>query len=477
MKRRNFNRLMSAAGIAALSPRVLAAKSKRPNLLIIQTDEHNFRTLGCYRDTLPPDQALMWGDAVVETPHIDRLAKEGAIATKFYCTVPACSPSRGSFFTGLYPQSHDVQTNDIPLKENLVTFAEVLRRAGYSTGYSGKWHLSGEDKPGWDPDNNFGFEDNRYMFNRGHWKKLDFVDGKPVVGMKKGEPSYADIGDETTFTTDWLADRTIDFIEANKQNPFCYVVSIPDPHGPDTVRAPYDTMYAHQKYTEPVSAQKPDESLPSWATKNNPNYEQDKYYGMVKCIDDNVGRISHYLEKNGLFDSTIVIFTADHGDMRGEHGRQNKGVPLEASAKVPFLIRWPGQIKAGSQVDHVLNNVDFLPSILSLMNVPHAVPNNGRDASWMFNGGAEPAGWDDVTVVRGASGRKWLAAMTPRYKLVIGPEDEPWLLDLKVDPNELVNGYANPENKPEVERLTKALADYAEATGETWPWRKWAANN
>ncbi|MDH3584452.1 MAG: sulfatase-like hydrolase/transferase, partial [Phycisphaerae bacterium] len=142
-----------------------AVAKEPPNLLVIMTDEHNFRTLGCYRALLPPDQAFMWGPAVVKTPRIDSLASGGAICTSFYATTPVCSPSRGSFVSGRYPQNTPVVTNNIPLDGAIVTFAEILRRTGYATGYAGKWHLDGSGKPQWAPKRKFGFEDNRYMFN------------------------------------------------------------------------------------------------------------------------------------------------------------------------------------------------------------------------------------------------------------------------------------------------------------------------
>ena len=110
----------------------LMATAKPYNLLVIQTDEHLFKTLGCY------------GGKVVLTPNIDWIAQHGAIATSFYATTPVCSPSRAAFMSGLYPHKTPVSTNNIPLDNGIVTFAEVLRRHGYATGYAGKWHLDGE---------------------------------------------------------------------------------------------------------------------------------------------------------------------------------------------------------------------------------------------------------------------------------------------------------------------------------------------
>ena len=464
MNRRDFNKLMGMGGLATVAGGATAATSKKPNLLIFHTDEHNFRTLGCYRDTLAKDQAFMWGPAVVETPHIDRLAKDGALCTSFYATAPVCSPSRGSFVTGMYPQNSPVETNNIPLDDDVITFAETLKRNGYATGYAGKWHLDGHDKPGWGPPRKFGFEDNRYMFNRGHWKLAQLVDGRPQVGMKDGKPSYSPIGDEKTFMTDWLCDRAIDFAEEHKDEPFCYMISIPDPHGPDTVRAPYDTMFDHQEYLQPRSAKKSTEGLPSWGKMQSKNFNQSKYYGMVKCIDDNVGKVMAYLKKSKLLDNTIVVFTSDHGDLRGEHGRQNKGVPYEGSAKIPFIIRWPERIKGGTIVNEALDCTAFLPTVLSLMGVPTAGKEEGRDASRLLARGEVPAGWEDIAFIRASSTSQsaWIAAVTDRHKLVYGGGSEPWLFDLEKDPDELVNEFQNPEYRGVVRRLATALLEYGE---------------
>jgi len=170
----------------------MAASPQPPNLLIIHTDEHNFRTLGCYRALLPPEQAFVWGPGVqVETPHIDSLAASGVLCDRFYATSPVCTPSRASFVSGLYPQNTGAHTNDLPMRDDVVTFAEVLRRRGYATGYAGKWHLDGDAKPGWTPARKFGFDDNRYMFNRGHWKQLEDTPQGPRV------KSVQDTGKET----------------------------------------------------------------------------------------------------------------------------------------------------------------------------------------------------------------------------------------------------------------------------------------
>ena len=465
MNRRSFLKTTGAAA-ALLTCRGALAKALagRPNLLIIHTDEHNFRTLGCYRKLMPKDRALMWGPTVCETPHIDWLADNGAVATRFYATTPVCSPSRAAFVSGRYPQNTPVVTNNIPMADETITFAETLRKAGYATGYSGKWHIDGSGKPQWAPKRKFGFTDNRYMFNRGHWKQLeDTPDGPRVKARQGGKPSYSVAGaDARSFTTDFLADKTVDFINAHKGEPFCYMVSIPDPHGPNTVRPPYDTMYAGKPLTAPATMSKPAAGLPAWGAKQGKfsARQMELYYGKVKCIDDNVGKILAAVRKAGLIEKTIILFTSDHGDLCAEHGRHNKGVPYEGSAKIPFVLYYPGKITGGTVVNQALGCVDFLPTILGMMGVKTAGKEQGRDAAALFTGKA-PADWKDVAIFR-STGQAfgWLAAATARYKLVVSSNAVPWLFDMEKDPHELKNFFADPACRETVRALSRELLAY-----------------
>lgn len=288
------NPILCLAACLLISPTGFAAErppAARPNLLVIQTDEHNFRTLGAYRALLPKEQAFIWGDGIkVDTPNLDWIAQHGAIADRFYATSPVCTPSRAALMTGRYPQNTGAIQNDRPMRDDMVTFAEVLRRNGYATGYAGKWHLDGEARPGFAPERKFGWEDNRYMFNRGHYKNLAEDEKGPRVGATdaRGEPSYALAGaDAKSFTTDFLTDRTIDFIRRHKAGPFAWHLSLPDPHGPNTVRAPYDTMFFDLEFKRPQSAQSPGKNLPPYAATlaGGANKAQmSLYFGMVKCI-------------------------------------------------------------------------------------------------------------------------------------------------------------------------------------------------
>ena len=307
------------------------------------------------------------------------------------------------------------------------------------------------------------------MFNRGHWKQFELTDEGPRVKArdKSGKPSYSvDGADEESFATDWLMDRTIEFIDEHKDGPFAYMVSIPDPHGPDTVRAPYDTMFSDDKIEAPRTFGKDPDKAPSWAKPaKNTKYPMAQYHGMMKCIDDNMGKLIEALKERGLYDNTIVIFTADHGDLRGEHGLQNKGKPMEASAKIPFVIRWPEHIESGVQIDHAMNTTDFMPSILTMMGAQHSGVEEGRDLSGVFQG--EELKGPDVTFMRGTNKssedtKGWIAAVTPTHKLILSDEDEAWLHDLDKDPDELQNFVKDPEQGPVLKKMAKQLKRYGE---------------
>lgn len=439
-------------------------QKQAPNLLVIMTDEHNFRTLGCYRELLSPEQAFVWGkDINVETPNIDYLAEKGIRFTKFYASTPVCTPSRASFFSGMYPHAAGAPTNDMPMNDNVITFAEVLKQNGYKTGYAGKWHLDGDGKPQIAPKRQFGFADNRHMWNRGHWKRIQ--GNSSSFEIQTPETNIAG-ADSTSFTTDFLTNKTIEFIETNKSNPFCYVVSYPDPHGPDLVRSPYNKMFTDMNFEAPATYNRPAEEAPSWAQpEKNASINQAQYFGMVKCIDDNVGRLISALRQNKLLENTIIVFTADHGDLRAEHHRHNKGVPLEASAKIPFIVFYPEMIKAGSIINNAFNTADFAPSILGLLNQKIPAKMQGSNFSELLLHPEKQNNWTDITFSRSTNG-KWIAAFTSRYKLILSTNDRPWLIDMDKDPNELTNFIDESKYKETIIHMARKLSEYAEKTND-----------
>lgn len=481
--------LTLAVLLAAVASDATPTEGPPRNLLVIVTDEHNFRTLGCYRDTLPREQAEVWGlGAVVETPNLDRLAREGAIATRAYATSPVCTPCRASLWTGLYPQFTGSPANDLPLRDDVPTLGRLLQEAGYITGYAGKWHLNGRGKPEWNPERNVGWSDQRYLFNRGHWKKLEVTpDGRGRVAARdrKGGPSYAlDGADSESFTTDFLTDRALDFLAAHADEPFAYVLSLPDPHGPNTVRSPYDTAYATLPLTPPPTFGKA--THPKWAPPQHgltfkPGVMA-KYFGMVRCIDDNVGRLLDDLQRRGVLDRTLVVMTSDHGDLCYEHDRTNKGNPYEASARIPFLMRLPPAIPAGTVVTQPIGSVDATPTWLSLLGVhPSDYEPHGSDRSAWFRGATQTA--DDAhaatVVLRSAGaetppggdvrGNDWLAVLDQRHKLIVSARDRPWLFDAARDPMELTNQLdaTDDTTRDAAARLAAALLAYDREFGDS----------
>ncbi len=191
-----------------------------------------------------------------------------------------------------------------------------------------------------------------------------------------------------------------------------------------------------------------------------------KYYGMVKCIDDRMGELLAQLRELEIFDNTVVVLTSDHGDLRGEHNRQNKGVPYEASAKIPFLLQYPAKIKNPKVVNEALTCIDFLPTVLKIMEVKTAGEEEGRDASALFLSDKTPTGWKDVGFMRGTGEKTWLAAVTDRYKLVVSPFADPWLFDLEEDADEMKNFFGSAPHRETIRDLSRELLAYGQKFGD-----------
>ena len=434
----------------------------RPNLLIIHTDQQSDWTLGCY------------GGTVVETPNIDRLATDGARFSNFFTNSAVCTPSRGCFVTGRYPESHGAWTNNIPLNRDEITFAEVLRRAGYRTGYVGKWHLDGNPRPGWvHPERSMGFEDARYMFNRGHWKKIeDFPmnqKDQPVVHP------YSVMGDADTYATDWLTNKTLAFLDVDDERPFCHMLSLPDPHGPVQVRAPYDTLFAPADMPLPRTFHP--EDLPDWAQAlqeqspwglGKPDREAKLrkflalYFGEIKLIDDSVGRIIAFLEAKEMLENTLVVFTTDHGEYAGEHGIHAKNQLYETAYRIPMIVHWPRGVQPGTRVDNVMSTVDFQPTVLGLMGVDACGREQGRDGGALLRG-REPA-WDDCAYLHHSSHTR-AGVFTRRHELALVADGESVLFDRINDRDQVNNLFREPEQADVVATLRKKVVEHHSALG------------
>lgn len=441
-----------------------AGQALHPNVLIIHCDQLAAWTLGCY------------GGNEIGTHNIDRLAAEGTLATNFYANTPVSTPSRGCFLSGLYPTEHGAFKNDRQIRQDIPTFASELRDAGYATGYFGKWHLDGNPKrPGWDiRGKDMGWSDRRSMYSFGHYKT--------IRAQKDTHPEFSKevSAEAATYPTDWFTDRALEFIEAHKGGPFCAMLSIPDPHGPYLIRPPYDTMYPPEQIKLPATlTEEPatdhffyiESRMKSDRKSGKTEYElilknirRDKsaYFGAIKCIDDNIGRIIRYLEKSGLYDNTIIVFTADHGDLMGEHARMAKAVPFESSARIPFIIRYPKLIPRGGRSKRVASCIDFYPTILELTGTPQQGRISGRSLAPQLCGRQDA--WTDKVFFRSYSANyPWVGVVTGEYKLVYGsrdPEGKALLIDRRNDPEERYNRFEDPTYAPVIKQLTDDILRY-----------------
>lgn len=435
----------------------------RPNVLIVLTDQQSSWTLGAY------------GGRVIETPHCDTLAREGARFDHFYTNSAVCSPSRGSFFTGLYPHCHGTYHNDIEMNRDAETFAHVLERHGYRTGYAGKWHLDGHKRrPGWmTPDRSMGFADCRWMFECSHAK-----------GVIEREGAPPDLSPDPTVgraMTDWLVDKAIDFIARDRTAPFCLVVGIPDPHEPYLVREPYASLYRPEAMPIPATFDEP--APPSWARRDlegcdtwhtHADPEGDlrramaAYCGMVKLIDDNVGRLLAALRDRQLLDDTVVVFTTDHGDYMGEHGLMGKNRNYEAVYRVPLIVRWPAAVRPGTVVERFVTTVDFKPTLLGLVGLPAGRADQGRDASPFLRG--QDTQWTDEAFYH-HSHFDFAGLFTPDYELVLARSGEHALFDHANDPDQTVNLMADSAHRAAAADLTaRVIAHHRSLASPAMDW-------
>lgn len=431
---------------------LLTQAQDKPNLLIIHTDEQSFRTLSCYQEIMSEEQAFVWGKGNnVQTPNIDRIAHEGAIATSYYAASPVCTPSRASLLTGLHPQATGAPKNGMHISKDVSTFAHILKAEGYATSYVGKWHLAGHEKYTFGIPYGAGFDDNKYMMRGGHAPYFHIKDGKMRgIGNKEADKLPKE---EIIHLTDYFTDKALEVLERDKNKAFCLMLSIPDPHTPDFARPPYNAMYDDMNVQMPVTMQPENiQNKPLWAKGNEKDKNEAKefdaqslrqYFGMVKHIDDKVGEILTFLDENNLTKNTIIIFTSDHGDMFFEHARRNKGVPYEASARVPFVIRYPEHIKAGKVINTAYCNVDFAPTILAMMGIDSDVEFQGEDTSDDYLNSKKEVNSERITYFAKCGGW-WASAVSDRYKLVIDKKEKPYLFDMEKDPNELINYYNDP---------------------------------
>jgi arylsulfatase A-like enzyme len=431
----------------------------RPNVLVVLCDQLRRQALSCA------------GDPNVETPNIDRLAREGVRFENACSTYPICVPARFTLVTGEHAHSRHAH-HGWRMSPAESTFGEAFADAGYRTAWIGKWHLA--DVPGHQPvpaELRRGFE---------HWRGFE-VANEPfdTQYFADDDPEPRDL---EAYQTDGLTDLAIEFVEerADGADPFCTVLSVEPPHPPFSAPEEYLDRVADRElelrpnvpYGDPDAL--PDRHVPpdriepyeAWGDREHAgeglyerhNYHGDVvldemrgYYAMVENLDDNVGRLLDALEGAGVREDTAVVFVSDHGELLGSHGLMMKQHPHEESIGVPFVVSYPGEIDSGDVLSTPTCTEDWYPTLLGLAGID-AGETPGTDLGPLMRGDREDLDRPGVLLefVReirpemAYAEETWRGFRTERYKYTVKGDSaagaEPWqLFDLRADPYEEAN--------------------------------------
>ncbi len=358
--RREFLRLAGAAALGAAGgcalPRVASAQAKNerpPNFVIIFTDDQGYQDLACF------------GSPDIQTPNLDRMAREGMRFTDFYAAQPVCSASRAALLTGCYPNRVGILGALGPrskhgISDGEMTLAEVVKQKGYATACYGKWHLGHHPqflptRHGFDHYFGLPYSNDMWPFHPTAGKRfppLPLIEGEKIVNPKVTPKEQAQL-------TTWYTEHAVGFIEKNKARPFLLYVAHSMPHVP---------LFVSQKYRG--------------------KSKRGLYGDVIMEIDWSVGQILAALRKHGLDEHTLVIFTSDNGPWLsyGEHGgsalplREGKGTTWDGGVREPTVMRWPGRIPAGKVCREPAMTIDILPTIAKLIGAKlpaHKI--DGRD--------------------------------------------------------------------------------------------------
>ncbi|MDZ7722223.1 MAG: sulfatase [candidate division KSB1 bacterium] len=494
--RRVFLKHIGLATAAFAHPRLLlpAAQNKQPNILFIMSDDHAVNAVSCYGSRL---------QSVMQTPNIDRLAKEGARLDHCFCTNSICVPSRATIMTGQYSHVNKVYTLRDKLNPASPNVAKLLQDNGYQTALFGKWHLSV------DPD---GFDDWNVLPGQGRYHNPVLIDKTGHEQVYKGH------------STDVITDLTLAWLENHEnKRPFFLMCQFKAPHERWEYADRYRNFLKHTDLPDPESMWEDKghrspgsreygytlETMAGRLARENYHtetaldtsdlnnrqirkaaYQQfvKMYLRTIKGVDDNVGRLLNYLDDHQLTENTVVIYTSDQGYFLGEHDYIDKRWMYEESLRMPFVVRYPKEIPSDSVNKDIIINPDFAPTFLDYAGMP--TPDRMQGRSFRKNlSGHSPEDWRQAMYYRywmHCSRPAHMGVRTQRYKLIFfygqpldmtGTDPEPtktgWeLYDLKTDPLEMQNLYSDPgyrniviELKQELKRLRQDLGD----TDENYP--------
>ncbi|HEO70870.1 MAG TPA: DUF4976 domain-containing protein [Candidatus Hydrogenedentes bacterium] len=413
---------------------------KRPNILLIFVDQMRADMLGCM------------GNPVARTPNLDGLATQGALFTNAVANCPVCTPSRAMLLTGKHPLSNRTLVNDLPMPTDQAFVAEAFRDAGYQTGYIGKWHLDGIPRTKFTPPGKrrAGFDSYWAAYNCHH----DYLNPKYYLDEDK---LLTPEGYEPTIQTD----LAIDFMKSSKDAPFFLVLAWGPPHAPyHLVGEEYRALYDPETMTYRPNCQ------------NVNQREYCDYYAQVAALDVEVGRLMAYLGEHGLADDTLVVFTADHGDMMYSHGRTKKQQPWEESIHIPLLMHGPIPAKPGMRSGILFGMADMAPTLLNLAGIDAPAEMEGLDLCAAIRGDApgyesQPI-YDYIPVDQAWAwgGREWRGVRTKTHTYARF-QDAGWVLyDNVNDPYQQNNLIDKPEHKALQDRLEADLQAWLKRMGD-----------
>jgi choline-sulfatase len=450
--------------------------TQRPNLLYIHTDQHNPFVTGCY------------GDPLVQTPNLDRLAAGGVLFDNVYCPSPICVPSRMALLTGRHPHQNRVWTNSHILDSAIPTLAHGMGAVGYRPALIGRMHAVGPDQLHGYAERLVGDHAPNHIGGSGVARGvLDGTAGPERISLVKsgaGQSAYQ-VHDEE------VAAATVDYLNQLGQQkrgqgptaPFSLSVGLMLPHPPYVARREDFEVY-RDRVTLPQRPVDFDQVthpfLRAWRTHTGIETVTDEeilraraaYWGLVHRVDLLVGQILDALHSNGLAENTLIIYSSDHGDMQGEHGLWWKHVFYEESVKVPLIMAWPGVIAAGQRCERVVSALDLNATMLDAMTAPPLLNSPGRSFLGLISGVRATPDWEDVAfseycadeyVPQAIDGGKTYQRMIRQgdWKLIYYHGLEPQLFNLAEDPGELVDRAGDPACRTVRDELTgRILADW-----------------
>ncbi len=429
----NFTRrslLGAAAGAAFAAPR-----PSRPNLLFIVADS--------WRGQALPSA----GDPNLVAPNLARLASEGVHCGRAYTSYPVCCPSRAAMLTGKFPHAAGVRRNHSLLPLDQETMSAVLKKAGYRTGYIGKWHLDGGENPGFvPPARRRGFDYwAAYNVAHRHYGSVYYGDA-PVPIQAEG------------FEPDYQTGLAVDFLRQASSQPFFLYLSFVAPH------APFTPPVRHATYNPAELRMR--ENVPK-SVEQTARKDMAGYYGLCSAVDENVGRLLRELDDRGLAEDTTVVFTSDHGHQLWSQGVDGIDLPYEESSRIPLLIRYPRRIRAGAANEMPISNVDFAPTLLTLCGVASPMGMQGANLARLLTGGGGSSPQSIYSEGGLGQPHEWRMIVRSRHKLVVDSAFKPThLYDLSRDPYEQENLAANSSQRGNREKLQALLRRWAARTGD-----------